>query len=131
MITDDLKTLIDAQWSNPSSVTQTCLIFIAQDPEQSENPVPTTTKVFNIIIEARGLPTRKGHGSDKWRFEGTLLVYATSIANMKVAFAEHKSIANANTDGTLFLSEPNIEGDERDGQYIATILFTWLKTIAH
>lgn len=128
-IEEDLKTLIDAQWSDPSSVEHDCYIFIEtdQDTTQLEPPVPTADHVKFVIRDLAGVALRRSQNTNLMIYEGFMEIYGLTSANVKTAITELRSIAGGVTGSDLSVNVPAIVGDINEGLYEAYMRMKWEK----
>ena len=80
-------------------------------------------------MEGSGVPIRYTKGADLIVYEGNIIVYAITYANMITALAELKQIADDLTTGTgdLSFTVPKIQGEVNKSQFIALMRYKWEK----
>lgn len=134
-VAEDLKVIIEAGW-NDGSIDD--VVYVLMNSNQAtgnelEPPTVTTGKCVIIIPEFVGIRFRIGGDSDLVTYEGEILVYCLSYANMKTSLAELKQLFNdysdGGTDGTIVLTDPSIIGENSEAEFISAIRITWNRVI--
>lgn len=128
-IEEDLKTLIDGQWSLVASPAITVYVYIKNDPADKEMTpaVPVADSVFAVIIPTPATPIRYSRNTFLYVYEGKVIIYAATYANMTATLDELKDIFGDNTDGDLTYFDPAIEGDVGEKVYLCNMLYKWEK----
>ncbi len=133
-VSEDLKTLIDANWAD--GLSKTFLVFMKEDrtSKEMDPPRPSATEVIGIIFEAVGSKFRITQGSDLTTYDALIIMYTQSYTNMKTALAEMKEIfddySDAGTDGYFITNDPTISGEGVSmGKYASKLLVSWTRMI--
>ena len=135
MVAEDVKTLIDTEWDAARaavlSLTQTSYVFMKTSPHASDIDPPRRVagNVTLVIREDRDDSIQTHYGSDLRRYEGQVIAYGISYANMKTTRDELKKIFEENTTGRLVYMQPEIKGDIDETSFFFIQDYEWIKIV--